>query len=323
MSRLNDIYAELEKRNSQQMNSDIAASDNSYEAQKKQTEDTYNAKIKDTNSSYDDLYRENAVQKLINERQIAENMESLGLTDSGLNRTQQTATQLSYANTKGKIDTQKQKAIDSLTLELAGKISAIDANKLSAAENIRSTYKNNWNSQAQSIYSDELEKEAAIQKAQYEYQSKLIEQQAKDYKEYGYMINRYSNLLNPDYTGTLRQNGITVMYDKSKGKTYYTDLATGKKIPMDYHQNPYTGTINKDTKYGCFSNGYQPNNIGSVKLVDSGDRVIVSGNEQKVFILPSQSRSENQRLQNRYVWDRVFNRYRRVKWENQEWKWAD
>lgn len=323
MSRLNDIYAELEKRNSQQMNSDIAASDNSYEAQKKQTEDTYNAQIKDTNSSYDDLYRENAVQKLINERQIAENMESLGLTDSGLNRTQQTATQLSYANTKGKIDTQKQKAIDSLTLELAGKISAIDANKLSTAENIRSTYKNNWNSQAQSIYSDELEKEAAIQKAQYEYQSKLIEQQAKDYKEYGYMINRYSNLLNPDYTGTLRQNGITVMYDKLNGKTYYTDLATGKKIPMDYHQNPYTGTINKDTKYGWFSNGYQPDNIDNNKLKDSGYRVTVYGNQQKIFILSTRSRTDNERIQNYYTWDRFINGYRRVKLQGDKWVVAD
>lgn len=68
----------------------------------------YDTKIGNVSTAYEDRYKENAVQKLINERQVAENMANIGLTDSGLNTTQQTAVQLSYANQKGATDRAKQ-----------------------------------------------------------------------------------------------------------------------------------------------------------------------------------------------------------------------
>ena len=104
MKSLDDYKKELEKLYAASQAEDIAASDKRYETEKKLTTDQYNRQINETENSYEDLYRENAVQKLINEREVAENMANLGLTDSGLNRTQQTAVQLSYANNKNKID---------------------------------------------------------------------------------------------------------------------------------------------------------------------------------------------------------------------------
>ncbi len=74
--------------------------------QAQQTADIKNAKalqdaqaeIGKLSSKYRAVYDENAVNQYINERRIAENMANLGLTDSGLNRTQQTAVNLSRGN---------------------------------------------------------------------------------------------------------------------------------------------------------------------------------------------------------------------------------
>lgn len=47
--------------------------------------------------------------------------------------------------------------------------------------------------------------------------------------------------------------------------------------------NPYTGTTHRDAKYGTFSNGYQPNNIGGTKLVNSGMSTNITGKNQTIW----------------------------------------
>ena len=185
-SRIDELYNEYKKLGAAQRDADIAASDKVYDTQKQQTQNTYNRQIDETSKSYEDLYDENAVDRLVNEQKIAENMANLGLTDSGLNRTQQTAVQLSYANSKNKIDVTRQKAIDSLTASLADAISKIDTDKLSAAENIRSNYDKSWQSAAQSTYATELEEQTKQQKQYYDYTLKVLEQQQKAEKRRNY-----------------------------------------------------------------------------------------------------------------------------------------
>ena len=73
-------------------------------------------------------------------------------------------------------------------------------------------------------------------------------------------------------TGTYDDNGNPV-FRNSDGKTQ----AFGAGV------NPYTGTKNKDAKYGTFSNGYQPNNINGTKLVNSGMSTSVTGKEQTIW----------------------------------------
>ena len=183
MSRLTELYDIYKKQGTAQRDADVAASDKMYDTQRRQTQDTYDRQIKDTNNSYEDMYRENAVQRLINERKIAEDMAGLGLTDSGLNRTQQTAVQLSYANSKNKIDTNRQKAVDTLAASLADAVSRIDANKLADAEKIRSSYESGWNSAAQSTYAKELEEQTQRQKDAYDYNLKLYDKQQQAYEK--------------------------------------------------------------------------------------------------------------------------------------------
>lgn len=121
---------------------EIKESDTLYENQKKAVTDNYNYQINEADKAYTDDYRENAIQKIVNERAVAENMANMGLRDSGLNRTQMTATQLSYGNNKAKIDRQKQAQVDALAQQLAATLSQIDINKSNAAASIRQGYDN-------------------------------------------------------------------------------------------------------------------------------------------------------------------------------------
>lgn len=319
-SRIDELYNEYKKLGTAQRDADIAASDKVYDTQKLQTQNTYNRQIDETSKAYEDLYDENAVQRLINEREVAENMANLGLTDSGLNRTQQTAVQLSYANSKNKIDVTRQKAIDSLTASLADAISKIDTDKLSAAENIRSNYDNSWRSSAQSTYATELEEETKRQKQAYDYSLKMydkqqaaLEKQLQAQKEASYIIKTNSSTLRSDYTGTLKDNGVSVIYNKQGKKsdwtTTYVDTNSGKKTVLPYNVNPYTGTVNPDTANGVWDNGYQPDNIKKEKLkaakrTDNGNTAtsIVNGRTQTIFQCSS----------GYYLWHGAANQYERL-----------
>ena len=84
------------------------------------------------------------------------------------------------------------------------------------------------------------------------------------------------------------ENGNYVFYIDGKERTYAPGV------------NPYTGTKNSDTKYGTFSNGYQPNNVGGKKLSESGITDVVNGVTQNVW------KTADGKL---WIWDGTKNRY--------------
>ena len=69
--------------------------------------------------------------------------------------------------------------------------------------------------------------------------------------------------------------------------------------------NPYTFTVNPDTKNGVWDNGYQPNNIGGNKL-KKVDTTPIRGRIQNVFNLIKGHNTEY------YVWDGEVNKYVQV-----------
>ena len=344
---------EQEKNNKSKLDEQLKTSDSNFEAQKSQVTSTINKEIDDTKSSYDDLYQENAVQKIVNEREISENMANLGLTDSGLNRTQQTAVQLSYANNKNKLDVSRQKAVDNLTAQLAEKISQIDISKSQAAQNIRDTWNQQNSTNALNLYNADVEAETdryeaeqeqiaatnkaeqeriattnkalieagtakykadteaetARYKAYYSAQQKILTEQAKAEKENSYIIKANGATLSYDFQGSLKDNGVTVIYGND-GKTTYVDTKSGKKTVMDSTINPYTGTRNKDVNNGVFSNGYQPNNIGNKKLKEvKGARININGRSQRIFTYDDKSY---------YYWDGKHNKYEKLTTEEKK-----
>ena len=74
-----------------------------------------------------------------------------------------------------------------------------------------------------------------------------------------------------------------------------------KQVTYAQGINPHTGTRNKDVQYGTFGEtGYQPNNIGGTKLAKTGQKAVVNGHEQNIWMLPNGSL---------WVWDDTANGY--------------
>ena len=132
----------------------------------------YGAAIDDAAMAYDSEYQRNAVQKLINEKQIAEKNANLGLTDSGLNRTQQTATQLNYANQKGSIDLARQKTIDTLSQNLVSALTNLEQKRTINLAEVDSSIDAQARSNALSRYNTNVEANAKMYEAQQEALSK-------------------------------------------------------------------------------------------------------------------------------------------------------
>lgn len=277
-----------------------------YQGQAKDTRKLYDTEIFEEDRAYQDQYRENAVQKAINERQVAESMANLGLTDSGLNRTQQTAVQLSVANNKAAIDRQRRSAIDKLNLAKTQDLSTIRQNWLKNKVSINQGYDNQIAKTAQKLYNKNLEE-----------QTKRIKVTTQ--KPVGIINNSGANL-SSDMQGTLKDNNITMTAIVKDGTTTgyrYVDNNTGKYTTFSVGVNPFTGSNNLDTslntdttkaaeKYETFENGYQPKGIfyGGKDYgwcMESGIKDIINGNLQKVH------KTKDGSL---WIWDRTQNKYR-------------
>lgn len=248
---------------------------NEIAAKNKQTiTETHNAELKETEKSYDDQHRINAVQKLINERQVAENMANLGLTDSGLNRTQQTAVQLSYANQNAKLNTQRQSAIDALNRQMAAYITDIETKQASDIADVENTYTQNRQSYVSAMEQADKEAAAAVEaariKAEQEAENASIKaQQEAEAKLYNYAYDKKNNSGDTEY------------------RVFHLD---GKEVKVMDGYNPYNRENNKikyayeAENYGFFSNGYQPKGVkGHGAFTDAVGSDNLYGKEQSVW----------------------------------------
>ena len=275
-----DYLKKAQERVAVNKEAEVNAANSAYNATKENTQNEYNKAINDTKAAYEGDYERNAVQRLINEKTVAEKNANLGLTDSGLNRTQQTAIQLSYANQKGDIDLARQSALNNLTLELTSAITKLETDRNSSILSINEKWNNYADNIAQTNYNNDITA-YNNQIKQYTEQLSNIEQAeinaAADLQKAQISANASSSKSNNDkllwyFTGTYDNYGNRI-FRNSDGKTQ----AFGAGV------NPYTGTKHKDIKHGAFSNGYQPNNIGGTKLKNSGIQTDVTGKTQTVW----------------------------------------
>lgn len=79
-------------------------------------------KIRREEQAYQGLYDENAVQEKVAQLNVEERLANLGLTDSGLNRTQQTALAATRARADAQVSLKKQQAVDVLLNEMTAAI---------------------------------------------------------------------------------------------------------------------------------------------------------------------------------------------------------
>ncbi len=323
---------EANKKSSEARTKDLATVDTSADNSIKMAEDTYKTAEKDTIAGYESDYQRNAVQKLINEKQIAERNANLGLTDSGLNRTQQTAAQLSYANQKGKLDVAKQQALDKLSGDLASYVTQVNNQREADKMSINQYYDQQNNTVATELYNTDVEDERKRWETEYnagvELQKAAIE--ASKASASTNILNAKNSTLG-DLQGSFLDNGITSIHN-ADGSTTYTDIVTGISVTMDEGVNPFTGdnnltentlTARSAQKYGTFSNGYQPKGIvgcGELTIAENKNEVdnptTVNGRSVNVWKTGT-SKEENIRY---WVWDGNLNKYVEVHEVDGIWK---
>jgi hypothetical protein len=285
---LDEYIKQAQKANAKAEKTAIKDVNDLYASQKAATETAYNEQIDLANKAYEDQYRANAVQKEVNQRMVAENMANMGLTDSGLNRTQQTAVQLSYANQKAATDRKRLEQIDAFKREMTNQLATIEQNRLGAVANVKNEYNKLNTEQGTSAYNNMVEQTT-------EYNKALLKNNNSD----SYIIPTNGSLLSRDYKGRLKDNDV-VSYQFPKMvdgvlKTFvrYVDNNSHKTLELELGKNPYSGKYHKDVldKEGNYDpskafkeNGYQPNNVNGDPLKEVIGPVIDKyGFDQKVW----------------------------------------
>lgn len=173
----------------------------------------YETSVAEAKQGYEDAFRRNATQRAINERYLERKAAEMGLTDSGLNRTQQTANQLSYANQNAALDAGLLKDVNTLSAAMKARkmevertrsnnLSAVDTNLESGKAKLWSDYDSSVRSSAEDLY----KADASTQKAKTSAMNSLI-----------------SNLRNKDATELDKQ-----IYVKNYVDTYGVDSELAK-----------------------------------------------------------------------------------------------
>lgn len=173
--------------------------------------DGYNADVADAHESYEDAFRKNEVQVKLNERYLERKAAEMGLTDSGLNRTQMTANQLSYANQKGELTAQKQKAIDTLAAAMRANITEVNTKRNDALAAVDSTLKKDI-AQADMDFNKSIRDTAAeMVNAQYKADKEAETKQNSDW------LTRYdsflTNIIDEDISPEKKKNIIEIFAD--------------------------------------------------------------------------------------------------------------
>ncbi len=130
----------------------IKDANNEFDIQSENIKGQYLSDIANLNNTYDDYIDKSYVQKLIDKKQVEETMANMGLTDSGLNRTQQTAIQLSHSNRVANYNALKQQKIDSLAQAMRSKLSDIQIKKAENQQKIEEQFFNDAQSKAQNLF---------------------------------------------------------------------------------------------------------------------------------------------------------------------------
>ena len=228
---VDDYYKRLYKTGEKELKDSEKVIRNEADAAIKAQKEAYAKQMSDVQEGYDSALKRNEIQRVLNERYLERKAAEMGLTDSGVNRTQITANQLSYANQKGALDANMQKDINTLAAAMNAKISEIETTRDANISNARNTYSANIRNAAIEARNKDLE-----------YEKKAESKLAK--------LN-YGTLANTAYG--------------ANDNVIYTDL-DGNQVYMRKGANPYTGTVNSDLlnedgvydASKAFGNGYQP-----------------------------------------------------------------
>ena len=202
----------------------IQAAKDTANANIKLIEDNYGTQIADAKAAYDPLFRQNEIQRAVNERYLERRAAEMGLTDSRLRRTQQTANRLSYSNQNAEYMRQRQKAVDTLKAAMDAKILEQNTNLNSNIAGIKTTYADKRTADAVSSYNKYIEESTKA--------ANTVDDQFNDL--YKRIYKERQDFATKDVNGNLTYNNIPVhldmIYDYQKSSGLPTDSTQMKML---------------------------------------------------------------------------------------------
>lgn len=177
---LNQIHEQRKQSDQQLIDSVNAAIDRTTAASTK----PYQTQIEQLPEAYQKQFDANAVQELVGRRKVEEAMANMGLTDSGLNRTQQTALSVQRGNADAAARLEQQKKTQELQDKIAQLIEAGAAQKQQQEAGVLSNTSNWFNDalagsyntamqQGTSMYNAELARDEQARQAELDRQNAL------------------------------------------------------------------------------------------------------------------------------------------------------
>jgi hypothetical protein len=174
-------------------------------------EDAYNEGVAEVNQSYTDAIRKNETQRLLNQRAIERKAAEMGLTDSGFNRTQQTANQIASSNAASDVELAKAKAVNTLAATMrANKLKLQSGAKASISE-LENAYDKAASDTATDLYKADLDAAEKQNKAS-----------AERTKTYNTLLSDIADAVD-DNTKLAKIHAYTAFYDDVLDEeNYYT-----------------------------------------------------------------------------------------------------
>lgn len=170
-----NISDEISTSRNEAVNAYIDAINNSYAGAIANMQQATNTGISALNQQYQKAYDVNEINRLIAQRQLAEQMENMGLTNSGLNRTQMAALETQKANANASVLQQKNAAANALRQQLNDYLANIETQKLQNAANARYNAANANASTLENLLGNAQNNAASMAQTQYGAQSSWAE----------------------------------------------------------------------------------------------------------------------------------------------------
>lgn len=258
--------AETEKRWRQREEQDaayIAANNSAVDQSTAAALKPYETRMEQLPEEYRKQYDYNAVEELVRQKQVAETMANLGLTDSGLNRTQQTAIAVSRGNADAAARLSQQEKTQELRdkmdqLKATGEIqkqqtaAEVKANSQAWLNNLQSAAYENAANRGTALYEAEQQRlaDAAALQKQLEWQKQQAElkaQQERAERERQYRISAVNNRLKQMGNGEgMDRKKVNYILDSMAGMDDMAyDLLVENGL-VDTYVEMYNSIYNKD-----------------------------------------------------------------------------
>ncbi|MBE7093006.1 MAG: hypothetical protein E7365_07520 [Clostridiales bacterium] len=205
----------------------LADVEKEYDSLLNQAKEQYLNDINNAENSYDDYINKSYVQKLIDKKQVEETMANIGLSDSGLNRTQQTAVEISHSNRVGNYNSLKQQKIDSLAQAMRSKMLDIETEKVTAKNKIKDQFDEEAHTKATELFNNATKGENTQAKDWDNVTNVLFDDKASS-KERSFVLEQY--FLKYGFTDNekLLLDKMNIDY-RSYGKSKNEQVASGEK----------------------------------------------------------------------------------------------